>query len=92
MMPVYIARKIKMAFIKGRGHWKNVENIIFTFTTECSKNNLALPPHHIIIQKCNLPMYNKADSGIREIQLLVIMSLIGNFGFWEDFGMFNIEG
>ena len=91
-MPVYIAGKIKRAFNEGQGHQSNVGNIIFTFTTECLKFNLALPPHHIIIQECNLPMYNKAESGTREIQMLVTMSLIGNFGFWEEFGMFNIEG
>ena len=39
-----------MAFSEGRGIRKNAENFMFTFTSECSKTNLALPPHHIIIK------------------------------------------
>ena len=45
-----------MAFSEGRGLWKDVESIIITFTSECCRINMALPPHHIIIKKCNPSM------------------------------------
>ena len=57
-----------MAFSEGRELWKIVGNIIFTFTSELSRD-LALPPHHIIIKKCNLSMYYKAFLGTRKIQI-----------------------
>ena len=69
---VYIARKINIAFGKGRGFWKNVENIIFKFTSECSKINLALPLNHIIIQNAifqGIMMYYEAYLGTRKIQI-----------------------
>ena len=73
--PVYIAQKINMAFSEGRELWKNVEKIIFTFTSECPKNNLALPPHHIIIRKCNLSMYYKCRGRLLGPELCVIWLL-----------------
>ena len=54
-MLVYITRKINMAFSEGL--WKNVEDNIFTFTSECSRRILALPLHHIIIEKSSFSMY-----------------------------------
>ena len=68
-MPVYIAREFNVALNEGRRLWKNVENVIFTFTSECSKTNLTLLPHIIIIEKCNLSIYYKAYKGTRKMQI-----------------------
>ena len=68
-MPVFIARKLNLAFSKDRGLWKNVENINSIFTSEYFKMNLASHPRHIIIEECNFSKCYHAFIGTSKVQI-----------------------
>ena len=91
-MPVYLARKINMAFSKDRGIWNNVETMNFTIISEKSRSNLASHPQHIIPK--TMQSFNVLSGIHRNAQNsnLVSMSLIGKFDGWDELGMFDIEG
>ena len=89
-MPVFITRKIIIAFTKCRRPWKNVQNIRFIFTSECSRRNWALPPLGIITKNSPFHCIKRQSKDGAKFKS-ESMSRINNFDIWEEFDKFVVK-